>query len=94
MADIPDDVVERALDAWFGDLGWKHDKSLGIDAASSDGWRKERMRAAGRVFVEWEREQAATRIEHSLCDVAEDESVFAALRTYFAARVRSRSTAP
>ena len=46
MTDIPDDVVERANKA-FTEAGDPRNDWLAC------------MRAAGRVFVEWEREQCA-----------------------------------
>jgi hypothetical protein len=56
MTDIPDDVVERALAKAEAVL---NDWAL---AKYSIGYRRA-VTAAGRVFVEWEREQCARRLE-------------------------------
>ena len=59
MTDIPDDVVERACEAYAkarydGQYKWPNDfLSEDQDKVRDD------MRCAGRVFVEWEREQCA-----------------------------------
>ena len=68
MTDIPDDVVERACEAYAkarydGQYKWPNDfLSEDQDKVRGD------MRAAGRVFVEWEREQivavAKTKAHH------------------------------
>ena len=63
MTDIPDDVVERALAAY--------------SAETFAGWTAERheaaLRAAGRAFVEWEREQCGEIVsdmigQDGMCD--------------------------
>jgi hypothetical protein len=59
MAEIPDDVVEKAARLLSQDYGWTWERL----ASGSQTMLRRRARAAGRVFVEWEREQIKSVID-------------------------------
>ena len=86
MTDIPDDVVERACDEYAkarygGQYKWPDDfLSEDQDKVRDD------MRAAGRIFVEWERERAVK----AFTEAAKEKGEWPNVIDYYTAAIRAR----
>lgn len=95
MTNIPDDVVERAF-AEFKSVdspillhnhrGISVEGGIPLDVTISN----DAMRAAGRVFVEWEREQCAKACEKIYDESHDKDAVFFETLLDVAAAIRAR----
>ena len=75
-----DPILEQMLVAFFAE---------GDDPDPAREFFRSNMREALAVAREGILDEAATRIDHSICDVAIDADMFMQLRDFFAERIRS-----
>ena len=86
MTDIPDDVVERVARELFKKNPAWSDFFDFVDVDEHKNTCLEMARAAGRIFVEWERERAVK----AFTEAAKEKGEWPNVIDYYTAAIRAR----